>query len=432
MGQVSLAGFSSLLPQASAATPSSSSTQAASNTAVTDSSSERTSSDTVSLGGSNTVSATYHAAVAQVAFVVKLQQVRAQLGDSQNGVQVSGQQLEFAFFGQVRSDELSFFSQKSAETANSLNGSQQESYLEASQRVAARFQMSFSFSGAALQGFSGTADALKNSGSAWDAFMALTSQALDQSDDIASQVFDLLNGFFKHTDTGDGNAFTKFINEVFGMMKDIGGQSTQTGQSEQTGQKSTNTSASTSTTQVQVDIQLSFSFEVTDTQGRLQQSDPITLDLDGDGIELSSYTDGTKFDITGSGKNVNTGFVTGGDAFLALDRNGNGTIDSGKELFGDQNGATNGYEELRKLDSNSDGIIDARDRDFGKLVLFTGKSENGKLQTLADAGITAISLGYRNTSSVASGGNLIGQIGSYIRSNGTKGLAADAILNYLV
>ncbi|HQO35523.1 MAG TPA: hypothetical protein PLG59_12720, partial [bacterium] len=60
-------------------------------------------------------------------------------------------------------------------------------------------------------------------------------------------------------------------------------------------------------------------------------SDPVVLDLDGDGIELTSAGNGVEFDITGDGTTETTAFATGDDAFLALDRNGNGQIDNGRE-----------------------------------------------------------------------------------------------------
>lgn len=81
----------------------------------------------------------------------------------------------------------------------------------------------------------------------------------------------------------------------------------------------------------------------------VQQSDPITLDLNGNGVELTNYTNGANFDITGSGTKVNTAFVTGGDAFLAINGNGNGHIDSGKELLAtrtERTMASRNYESL--------------------------------------------------------------------------------------
>jgi hypothetical protein len=78
--------------------------------------------------------------------------------------------------------------------------------------------------------------------------------------------------------------------------------------------------------------------------------DPLLLDLDGDGIELSSRAGGTQFDLDGDGDLDQTSWTKSSndfdDAFLVLDSNKNGEIDSGTELFGDQKGSANGYIEL--------------------------------------------------------------------------------------
>jgi hypothetical protein len=95
--------------------------------------------------------------------------------------------------------------------------------------------------------------------------------------------------------------------------------------------------------------------------------DPLALDLDGDGIETVSANSGITFDFDGDGLKTGTGWVKGDDAFLVLDRNANGTIDTGKELFGvdtvKSNGqkATDGFDALRDLDSNADGVFNAAD-----------------------------------------------------------------------
>ncbi|WP_142700029.1 EF-hand domain-containing protein [Bdellovibrio sp. ZAP7] len=85
--------------------------------------------------------------------------------------------------------------------------------------------------------------------------------------------------------------------------------------------------------------------------------------------------------------------------FLAMDRDRNGKIDQKDELFGDNNSAINGFESLKKLDSNHDGFIDAKDKDFAKLVLWNDENADGISQprelTKAGLKLTRISLKYR-------------------------------------
>jgi hypothetical protein len=96
------------------------------------------------------------------------------------------------------------------------------------------------------------------------------------------------------------------------------------------------------------------------------------------------------------------------DAWLALDRNANGIIDSGAELFGNWtplisgDRALNGYEALREFDVNGDGQIDGRDPVYSSLLLWrdinrNGMSESNELISLADARVRAISLDYRES-----------------------------------
>lgn len=68
--------------------------------------------------------------------------------------------------------------------------------------------------------------------------------------------------------------------------------------------------------------------------------------------------------------------------FLAMDRNGDGEISEAQELFGPQDGThANGFEHLRLLDSNKDGVIDPKDESFDKIVLWKDKNADGKSQT---------------------------------------------------
>ncbi|PKR52142.1 hypothetical protein [Thalassospira povalilytica] len=119
------------------------------------------------------------------------------------------------------------------------------------------------------------------------------------------------------------------------------------------------------------------------------QQDPLILDLDGNGIDITSLKDGQLFDIDGDGTLDQTAWIKGADALLALDRNGDGEINDGRELFGDQHGAKDGFAELSKFDDNLDGLIDQQDGVFSSLVLLRA---DGSQQGLADAGIKSISL----------------------------------------
>ncbi|NOY73043.1 MAG: hypothetical protein GXP14_11860, partial [Gammaproteobacteria bacterium] len=96
--------------------------------------------------------------------------------------------------------------------------------------------------------------------------------------------------------------------------------------------------------------------------------DPLALDLDGDGIETLAANGygGVLFDQNGDGVKRATGWVASDDGLLALDRNGNGTIDNGTELFGNSTPtaggtAADGLSALADLDTNADGRVDASD-----------------------------------------------------------------------
>lgn len=137
---------------------------------------------------------------------------------------------------------------------------------------------------------------------------------------------------------------------------------------------------------------------------------PIILDLGRTGFSLTSVEGGVDFDIDGDGVRERTAWTGRGsaDAFLALDRNGNGTIDGGRELFGNvtllANGKTgaHGYIALGELDlkangGNGNGYVDHGDHGFGDLLLWTdgdhdGRSSSAELVHLSDRGIFAIGL----------------------------------------
>jgi Ca2+-binding RTX toxin-like protein len=156
---------------------------------------------------------------------------------------------------------------------------------------------------------------------------------------------------------------------------------------------------------------------------------PLILDLDGDGIETVGHNAGIHFDHGGDSFRELSGFVAPDDGLLALDRNGNGKIDNGRELFGnstllsDGSTAANGFEALRDLDSNDDGVIDSNDDLFSELRVFQdldqdGVTDEGELQSLADAGIDQLFLDYTQQNFVDASGNAHKQVGQYTNSQG--------------
>ena len=106
-----------------------------------------------------------------------------------------------------------------------------------------------------------------------------------------------------------------------------------------------------------------------------RRADPLTLDLDGDGIETTGINTTTPvmFDMAGTGVQQSVGWVQSDDGFVVRDLNGNGLIDSGAELFGDAttlaNGtkATDGFAALADLDANHDGVVNTSDAAFSQL-----------------------------------------------------------------
>jgi len=149
---------------------------------------------------------------------------------------------------------------------------------------------------------------------------------------------------------------------------------------------------------------------------------PLVFDLDGDGFEIAQLGKAPiLFDHNADGVKTGTAWVKSDDAILVLDRNGNGVVDSGRELFGnntvlaDGSTAKDGYAALAELDSNGDGVIDAQDAQYGNLRLWRdlnqdGVSDAGELLTLAELGITQINLDKTGgTTTLADGTKLDGK-----------------------
>jgi len=117
--------------------------------------------------------------------------------------------------------------------------------------------------------------------------------------------------------------------------------------------------------------------------GYYRSVSPLVLDLEDDGFSFTSVENGIMFDLNADGEKEQIGWTRQQDifdnAFLCVDKNGNGNIDNGKELFGDQSGEATGFEELAKYDSNADGKVTAEDEAYSKLMLWVDYNQNGEV-----------------------------------------------------
>lgn len=140
--------------------------------------------------------------------------------------------------------------------------------------------------------------------------------------------------------------------------------------------------------------------------------DPLVVNYANPSAQLQGQQ--MQFDLDADGQLDSMAMLANGSAYLALDRNGNDRIDNGQELFGAITG--DGFAELAAYDQDGNGFIDAADAVFDDLRLWLpDASGNGRLLTLAEAGIGALGL-----QSVQGGFDLIadGQLQGQVRSTG--------------
>ena len=168
---------------------------------------------------------------------------------------------------------------------------------------------------------------------------------------------------------------------------------------------------------------------------RIEVYDPLVLDLNKDNkISITSSKDSNVyFNHTNDGVNIKTSWIGKEDGILVIDKNGNGTIDNGNELFGNfttknnEDMANNGFEALKDYDTNGDLIIDYRDDKFSELRIWQdlnsdGISNKGELKTLNELGIKSLNLNYKDNKEIK---DSIAQISSYETLDGKTHLLAD-------
>jgi hypothetical protein len=159
---------------------------------------------------------------------------------------------------------------------------------------------------------------------------------------------------------------------------------------------------------------------------------PIILDLDGDGFDLTDLAGGVRFDLNPAGSAEQVSWTSAGsdDAWLALDRNGNGIIDDGTELFGNFTAqpttvSRHGYLALSALDPNRDDVIDSRDKSFGDLRLWQDRDHDGvsapdELSTLEAHGILGLDVRFAAHRLTDKNGNLFRYSANVFRAPGSS------------
>ena len=170
--------------------------------------------------------------------------------------------------------------------------------------------------------------------------------------------------------------------------------------------------------------------------GKKKRVDPIVFDLNNNGFNPSTLSEGANFDLDCNGMAERINWVQGDDAFLAYDRNEDGIINDGSELFGDNtllaNGekALNGFQALAEFDTNADGIIDNNDTDFSKLLVWRdadrdGVSDEGELVSLSELGIISIILDYSTLNSNTASGATLGNVSRFVYEDGSESRIAE-------
>lgn len=151
-------------------------------------------------------------------------------------------------------------------------------------------------------------------------------------------------------------------------------------------------------------------------------TDPLVINFGGNAAELTETK--FRFDLDADGDEDQISFLKPGSGFLALDENGNGEIDDGRELFGPQTGE--GFGELARFDEDGNGWIDESDPIFNRLRIWTRDDKGqSRLLALGETGIGALYLGHVATAfSHQNGAETLGRVretGVFLKEDGQAG-----------
>ncbi len=176
-----------------------------------------------------------------------------------------------------------------------------------------------------------------------------------------------------------------------------------------------------------LDVQMARSYtaqtDISVRAGDGVKKDPLVINFGGTSAQLQNTR--FAFDIEGNGNTVNVAQLGQGSAYVALDSNGNGKIDSGKELFGTASG--NGFADLKKYDVDGNGWIDDNDPIFSQLKGWSPDAKGGgSLTSLKALGVGALFLGnqatpfeLKNDANQSLGA--VKASGMYVNENGSTG-----------
>lgn len=165
---------------------------------------------------------------------------------------------------------------------------------------------------------------------------------------------------------------------------------------------------------------------------------PLVLSFDERPVTFLTTATGS-FNLTQNEMSIGSDWPSAATPWLALDRDGNGTIDDGSELFGSRTRlaaggfAAHGFDALAELDDNHDGVFDAADATFAKVVVWTDRnadrvSQRSELTSLAEAGVTSIALHHRRAPRCDVRGNCENERSGFTAADGRQGAVVDVYL----